>query len=139
MGAIEIIGYLLASIDLFDKTEAAEVLLRRILIWMRRVSARIPLRFLLSLYLLSAGAFGLYKKLDTTAVAMLSPASGVEPSLLRLMVMFVLMSPAIFVMLMLVIRLMQATLAIFSRHPKGIMGSIGLVVTAIPSLIEHVL
>jgi len=132
---LEALGYLLASIDLFDKTDAVEARLRRAADWMGRVARRFPWKRMLGLYLLGGGAFRLYLNSDTAAKAALSSDGPTDP--LRLMVLLVLAAPVYFVAVLLLFRLLHYVLGFFSRHPKGILGALGLVLTAVPGIWEH--
>lgn len=126
---LEILGYLLASIDLFDKTNAVELRLRRTADWMGRVARRFPWKLMLGLYLLAGGGFRLYMKWVPNALEADGPST-----LLHVVILLVLASPAYFVAVMLMFRLLHYLLGFFSRHPKGILGALGLVLTAVPRI-----
>lgn len=132
---LEILGYILASIDLFDRTNAVEAWLRRAADWMGAVARRFPWKLMLGLYFLGGSAFRLYLEHGPAGEDALRGDGSANP--LHLVVLLVLASPAYFVLVMLLFRLFHHVLGFFSRHPKGILGALGLVMTAVPGIWKY--
>ncbi|RDE08117.1 hypothetical protein [Pelagibacterium lacus] len=135
MGPLEVVGYLLAVIDLFDKADTAERMLRSFTRWSREKLRWVPLRISLAVAFLasfigrlSVRSFDLTS--DSAWESPWGPALGVSTMVILLIALgaFAIVLAHIF----------AAVLHFFQKHPKGIMGSIGLLLTILPSLLRWV-
>lgn len=132
MGALEITGYVMALIDLFDQTGRLEALLLRFKEFLRAVSRRFPLKRILLLYLGAGAIFSVMVRNNAEAEAILSGSDQINPVVM--IVLLIVALPIYFAILMALVHLLHLVFRLFASHPKGILGSIGLALLLVPDL-----
>jgi hypothetical protein len=118
-------------IDLFDKQSRAESALLSIKKIFLELRNRVTIRTLFGLYLFFGGAFAIVRKMYPHA---LSSTDATTNAILPLIMMAILAIPLLAVMLFAWIHIAHAALVVLNRHPKGILGSAGLILTVAPDL-----
>ena len=126
---IEVVGYSLALVDLFDQTSRVEAWLIKLRELLQTIARRFPLKSILFLYMF----FGiLFKNYIEIAVGDLGALHGA--SALTIVILVLLSLPLYFILLLVLAHVLAWIFAIFARHPKGILGAVGLVLTAFPGI-----
>lgn len=134
MGPTEIFGYAMVLIDLFDKQSRAEAVLLSVKNLLLNLKRRAPIRTLFGFYGFFGGAFLIVKRMYPQALSSTDPAQDATP----LIIMAILALPLLAVMLFALIHMAHGALAVLNRHPKGILGSVGLILTVAPDLVRLV-